>query len=96
MLGMVLPPMAVLALLTYCYTAVRDNLWVMAAMTGVRASIVPIMGRRCPEPGEGGLPLSALRGGGSAVLRPVSVFRCELRVAGADGRGERYRPVRVL
>jgi len=42
-LGMVLPPMAVLALLTYCYTAVRDNLWVMAAMTGVRASIVPIM-----------------------------------------------------
>lgn len=43
MLGMVLPPMAVLAFLTYCYTAVRDNLWVMAAMTGVRASIVPIM-----------------------------------------------------
>ena len=41
--GMVLPPMAVLTLLTYCYTAIRDNPWVVAAMTGVRAAIVPIM-----------------------------------------------------
>lgn len=41
--GMVLPPMVVLTLLTYCYTAIRDNPWVVAAMTGVRAAIVPIM-----------------------------------------------------
>ena len=33
----------VLTILTFCYTAIRDNYWVMAAMTGVRASIVPIM-----------------------------------------------------
>lgn len=92
-LGMVLPPMAVLALLTYCYTAVRDNLWVMAAMTGVRASIVPIMAAAALNLVKGGLPLSALCGGGGAGLRPVSVFRRELRVAGADGRGERHRPV---
>ena len=41
--AMILPPFLVLTVLTFCYTAVRDNLWVAAAMTGVRASIVPIM-----------------------------------------------------
>ena len=41
--AMVLPPFLILTILTFCYTAVRDNYWVMAAMTGVRASIVPIM-----------------------------------------------------
>lgn len=43
LVGMVLPPLLILTALTYCYTAVRDNYWVMAAMTGVRASIVPII-----------------------------------------------------
>ncbi len=41
--AMVLPPFVVLTVLTFCYTAVRDNPWVVAAMTGVRAAIVPIM-----------------------------------------------------
>ena len=41
--AMILPPFLVLSVLTLCYTAVRDNYWVAAAMTGVRASIVPIM-----------------------------------------------------
>ena len=41
--AMILPPFVVLTILTFCYTAIRDNYWVMAAMTGVRASIVPIM-----------------------------------------------------
>ena len=41
--AMILPPFVVLTILTFCYTAVRDNPWVIAAMTGVRAAIVPIM-----------------------------------------------------
>ena len=41
--AMILPPFVVLTILTFCYTAILDNYWVMAAMTGVRASIVPIM-----------------------------------------------------
>lgn len=43
LLAMALPPFLVLSVLTLCYTAVRDNYWVAAAMTGVRAAIVPIM-----------------------------------------------------
>lgn len=42
-LGLALPPLVLLSVLTFCYTAVRDNPWVMAAMTGVRAAVVPIM-----------------------------------------------------
>ena len=43
LVAMILPPFLILTVLTYCYTAVRDNYWVMAAMTGVRAAIVPII-----------------------------------------------------
>lgn len=43
LVAMILPPFLILSVLTLCYTAVRDNYWVMAAMTGVRAAIVPIM-----------------------------------------------------
>ncbi len=43
LLGIVLPPMALLCALAFFYTAFRDNAWVSAAMNGVRASIVPII-----------------------------------------------------
>ena len=43
LVAMILPPFMILSVLTLCCTAVRDNYWVMAAMTGVRAAIVPIM-----------------------------------------------------
>ena len=42
-IGMIMPPMAVLSLITYFYTLFKENLWVMSAMTGVRAAIVPII-----------------------------------------------------
>lgn len=42
-LGLALPPFAILSTLTFCYTAVRENPWVMAAMNGIRAAVVPIM-----------------------------------------------------
>ena len=41
--GLSLPPMGVLTAVTYCYDLLRDNLWVAAAMDGVRASVVPIL-----------------------------------------------------
>ena len=41
--GMILPPLAVLAVITQFYTAFQNNLWVAAAMRGIRAVVVPIM-----------------------------------------------------
>lgn len=41
--GMALPPMAVLTVITYFYTAFQANPWVNAAMTGIRAAVVPIV-----------------------------------------------------
>lgn len=43
MFGMSLPPIAVLSCVTYFYNLFRDNLWVSAAMDGVRAAVVPIL-----------------------------------------------------
>lgn len=41
--GMIVPPFIVLSVLTYFYTAVQDNVWIVSAMSGVRAAIVPII-----------------------------------------------------
>lgn len=41
--GMILPPMGVLAVITHFYTLFQQNLWVAAAMKGIRAAVVPIM-----------------------------------------------------
>ena len=41
--AMITPPMAVLSLITYFYTIFKENPWVISAMTGVRAAIVPII-----------------------------------------------------
>lgn len=42
-LGLIIPPMAILTLVTFAYTMIRDNAWVEAAMIGVRAAVVPII-----------------------------------------------------
>ncbi len=42
-LGMIIPPMAVLSVITYFYKEFRSQETVTAAMTGVRAAVVPIM-----------------------------------------------------
>lgn len=42
-LGLSLPPIAILTLVTYLYTWFRDNLYVARALKGVRACVVPIM-----------------------------------------------------
>lgn len=42
-LGMCLPPMLVLMVISFFYTAFRDNYWVNAAMMGMQAAVVPII-----------------------------------------------------
>lgn len=42
-LGIILPPMLMLSVIALFYTAFRDNAWIAAAMTGVRAAVVPII-----------------------------------------------------
>ena len=43
-LGMALPPMLILMAITCGYTLLRDNDYMMRAMIGVRAAVVPIIG----------------------------------------------------
>ena len=42
-LGLSLPPIAILTIVTYLYTWFRDNEYVARALRGVRACVVPIM-----------------------------------------------------
>ena len=42
-LGMILPPMGILMVITLFYSAFRDSYWVAAAMTGIRTAVVPII-----------------------------------------------------
>lgn len=42
-LGMIIPPFLVLAVVTVFYGAIRGNPWVAAAMTGIRAAVAPII-----------------------------------------------------
>lgn len=42
-LGMAAGPLAVLSVVTKIYVDVRDNLWIAAAMSGVRASVAPVI-----------------------------------------------------
>lgn len=41
--GIALPAVVILAAVTLCYQAVRDNQWVQYAMTGIRCAVAPIM-----------------------------------------------------
>lgn len=41
--GLMLPPLILLSAITLFYTSFRDNVWVSAAMDGVRSAVVPII-----------------------------------------------------
>ncbi|MDO5546737.1 MAG: chromate transporter [Eubacteriales bacterium] len=41
--GMILPPLAVILVISYFYAAFRTNPWVNAAMEGMQAAVVPII-----------------------------------------------------
>lgn len=42
-LGIISPPLIILTAITFCYTNVKDNIWIARALTGVRAVVVPII-----------------------------------------------------
>lgn len=42
-MGIALPPMIILTAITFCYTAVSENVYVARALAGVRASVAPII-----------------------------------------------------
>lgn len=42
-IGMIIPPMVILSIVTFAYTLIQNNPWVEAAMSGVRAAVVPIV-----------------------------------------------------
>lgn len=42
-LGMCLPPLLIMIVLSFCYNAFRTNYWVIAAMEGMQAAVVPII-----------------------------------------------------
>ena len=46
-LGMLVPPVMILSIVTMFYHSFRDNIYVSRAMVGVRASVVPIIGHAC-------------------------------------------------
>lgn len=41
--ALVFPPMVILTALAYFYAMIQNNVWVMAAMSGIRAAVVPII-----------------------------------------------------
>lgn len=43
LIGITVPSVIVLTAVTWCYTLIRDNLYVSRAMAGVRAAVVPII-----------------------------------------------------
>ena len=43
LLGLVLPPITVMLVIANCYTAFRENYWIQAAVSGVRAAVLPII-----------------------------------------------------
>lgn len=44
LLGISVPALLVMIVVTACYMQIRDNVYVARAMTGIRASVVPIIG----------------------------------------------------
>ena len=53
---MSVPPMVILILISFCYSAFRDNHWVMAAMEGMQAAVIPIIGGAAIGMAKGSLP----------------------------------------
>ena len=54
-LGIVLPAVVVLSLVTLVYDVIKDNYWVWAALKGVQCAVVPIIGGAAISLGREGL-----------------------------------------
>ena len=76
--GMVLPPMLILSVLTFCYTMFRDNIWVGKLLNGVRAAVVPIILTAALNLRKGAFPnwFCYLLCAGGCVLNAVFGVNC--------------------
>lgn len=43
LLGMTVPSLMIMIVISFCYRAFRENYWVVAAMSGAQAAVVPIV-----------------------------------------------------
>lgn len=43
LLGMTVPSLLIMIVISFCYRAFRDNYWVVAAMSGAQAAVAPII-----------------------------------------------------
>ncbi|MDD3404267.1 MAG: chromate transporter [Hespellia sp.] len=43
MIGIAFPAVLILSVITVCYSAFQDNVWVASALKGIRAAVVPII-----------------------------------------------------
>lgn len=56
--GMTVPPMIILIIISLGYNAFRDNYWVVAAMEGMQAAVVPIIGSAAMSLAKGSVKYS--------------------------------------
>lgn len=42
-IGLVFPPLVVICIVSSFYTAIKENIWVAKALTGIRAAVIPIV-----------------------------------------------------
>ena len=87
--GIMFSPMVILCLVTVCYTAVKDNVYVARAMVGVRAAVVPIIGQAAMKLWKGAFKdvwgyLIALVTFGLCLLTPLNNL---FMIFGAAGLG---------
>lgn len=56
LIGMCLPPMLVMLVISFFYSVFRDNYWVNAAMMGMQAAVVPIIASAARNMIKGSVP----------------------------------------
>ena len=76
--GMVLPPMLILSVLTFGYTMLQDNVWVGKLLNGVRAAVVPIILSAALKLRKGAFPnrICYLLCAGGCILNVVFGINC--------------------
>lgn len=83
--GMILPPLLILIAISFCYNAFRNNYWVVAAMEGMQAAVVPIIASAAINLAKGSVKYPPLRSGAAAQRGAVPVHAGQRHFSGADG-----------
>ncbi len=87
--GIVIPPMTILSIITYFYREFRSQETVMAAMSGVRCAVVPIMASALIGLMRGAFPIRACYAVAAVALAMYFVFHvsCVWLVIGGAAAG---------